>query len=83
MTDYRFPVALVVLSLSMVPSAAAQETRAAEIAAEQARKAAEITPYVPSKAERWQVQLSAWRRRAACRCRRATIVRTTRRPSTC
>ena len=43
------------LWLAPVTSADAQETRAAEIAAEQARKAAEITPYVPSAAERWAI----------------------------
>ena len=45
----------VLLSLATASSATAQETRAAEIAAEQARKAAEIAPYVPSAAERWAI----------------------------
>ena len=45
------------VSLSVCSSACglveAQETRAAEIVAEQARKAAELKPYQPSTAERW------------------------------
>ena len=43
--------------LLMAHSAVAQETREAEIAAEQARKAAEVKTYEPSKAERWVVAL--------------------------
>src|SRR5262245_26230169 len=42
-------VALVLLA----QAAAAQETREAEIAAEQAKKAAELKPYEPGAAERW------------------------------
>jgi Omp85 superfamily domain len=38
-------------------SADAQESRAAEIAAEQARQAAQAKPYEPSSAERWAVAL--------------------------
>ena len=41
--------------LLCVSSAQAQETREAVIAAEQARKAAEVAPYVPGAAERWFV----------------------------
>lgn len=49
-------VAVVVTVLSASPIGA-QETREAQIAAEQARKAAEIKPYEPSGAERWAVTL--------------------------
>lgn len=45
------------LVLLLAPHAAAQESRAAEIAAEQARKAAELRPYEPGAAERWAVTL--------------------------
>jgi hypothetical protein len=38
-------------------AAFAQDTRAAVIAAEQEKKAATLTPYVPSAAERWVVKL--------------------------
>lgn len=37
--------------------ASAQDSRAAEIAAEQARKAADLKPYQPSGAEKWAVKL--------------------------
>jgi hypothetical protein len=43
--------------LLLAPSAVAQESRAAEIAAEQTRKAAEAKPYEPGAAERWAVAL--------------------------
>ena len=42
--------------LSAIP-AAAQDTREATIAAEQARKASELKPYVPGAAERWAIAL--------------------------
>ena len=48
----RYAVHGVLLSLVWASAANAQ-TRVAEIAAEQARKAAETVPYVPSAAERW------------------------------
>jgi hypothetical protein len=48
--------ALIALCL-LGASADAQESRAAEIAAEQARRAAESTPYEPGGAERWAVAL--------------------------
>jgi hypothetical protein len=47
---------LVLATLAATP-AAAQDTRAAEIAAEQARKAAEVKPREPSDVERWVVAL--------------------------
>ena len=55
----RRPICGAALGLLLVfaPCAAAQESRAAEIAAEQARKAAEQKPYEPSAAERWAVSL--------------------------
>jgi hypothetical protein len=43
--------------LLLAPVAAAQESRAAEIAAEQERKAADAKPYEPGSAERWTVAL--------------------------
>lgn len=44
------------LGILLLPgSAAAQESRTAEIAAEQAQKAAQLQPYEPSAAERWAV----------------------------
>jgi hypothetical protein len=43
--------------LLLTSSADAQETRAAEIAAEQAKKSTETRPYEPSAAERWAVAL--------------------------
>jgi hypothetical protein len=49
--------AAAVLALTLVPGAVAQETRAEEIAAEQARKAAELKPYEPGAAEQWAVRL--------------------------
>ena len=46
------------LGLLLLPvSAAAQESRAAEIAAQQAQKAAQLHPYEPGSAERWAVAL--------------------------
>jgi len=54
----RLPALLLAALAAAVPSnARAQETREAEWAAEQARKAAEIKQYVPSAAERWVVKL--------------------------
>ena len=51
-TGFTFYFAVCVLVC--VPAwAEAQQTRADEIAAEQARKAAELKPYQPSTAERW------------------------------
>ena len=50
-------VAALVVSLAFVSPAAAQDTRVAEIAAEQARKAAELKPFEPSAAERWVVAI--------------------------
>lgn len=43
--------------LLLASSAAAQDSRAAEIAAEQERKATELKPHEPSTAERWAVAL--------------------------
>jgi hypothetical protein len=49
---------LLALACGVLPSpAAAQDTRAGDIAAAQATKAASLTPYVPSKAERMAVDL--------------------------
>jgi surface antigen Omp85-like protein len=54
----RRAIYVVCLGLLLVPvSVAAQESRAAEIAAEQAQKAAQLHPYEPSSAERWAVAL--------------------------
>lgn len=51
-------VCFTVFALIVVPQlASAQDSRAAEIAAEQARKAAELKPYQPSGAEKWAVKL--------------------------
>jgi hypothetical protein len=60
MHKHRHPfiaAACVAVVLAVVAPAAAQESREAEIVAEQARKAAEIKPYEPSAAERWAVRL--------------------------
>ena len=43
--------------LMLAPPAAAQDSRAAEIAAEQARKEESLKPYEPSSAERWAIAL--------------------------
>jgi hypothetical protein len=43
--------------LLLASSARAQETRAAEIGAEQAKKATEVTPYEAGTAERWAVAI--------------------------
>jgi hypothetical protein len=43
--------------LASAQEAAAQDSRAAEIAAEQARKATELHAYVPSSAEKWAIKL--------------------------
>ena len=49
-----FTVCFAVCVLVCVPAwVKAQETRADEIAAQQARKAAELKPYQPGTAERW------------------------------
>jgi hypothetical protein len=52
----RFILALVILVLP-ASNARAQETREAQIAAEQAKKAAESKPYEPGGGERWAVKL--------------------------
>lgn len=49
--------ACLALLLLLAPSATAQESRAAEIAAEQARKAAELKTYKAGAAERWTVAI--------------------------
>jgi len=58
---YRFTlsnICFTVLALIFFPPlASAQDSRAAEIAAEQARKAADLKPYQPSGAEKWAIKL--------------------------
>lgn len=49
--------AVCALALMVTATAHAQDSRAAEIAAEQAKKAQEAKPYVPSGAERWAIAL--------------------------
>ena len=50
-------IAVLGLSLILVSPSTAQDSRAAEIAAEQAQKAAELKPREPSGAERWVTAL--------------------------
>jgi hypothetical protein len=52
----RSALALAILVAATVP-AAAQDSREAEIAAEQAKKASQLRPYEPGAAERWAVTL--------------------------
>lgn len=58
---YRFTLSAAcfsILALVVLPrSVSAQDSRAAEIAAEQARKAAELKPYEPGGAEKWAIRL--------------------------
>jgi hypothetical protein len=58
---YRVTLCAVFFTVSAViaipRSVAAQDTREAEIAAEQARKVAELKPYEPSGAEKWSIRL--------------------------
>ncbi len=59
--SYRVILSLVCVSalaiIAQPQSATAQESRAAEIAAEQARKAAQLKAYEPSGAEKWAIRL--------------------------
>ncbi len=59
--NYRVTLCAVCVTVSAViilpRSVAAQETREAEIAAEQARKAADLKAYKPSGAEEWTIRL--------------------------
>jgi hypothetical protein len=56
-TDRLGPALALAIVLCAVPPAAAQESREAEIAAEQAKKASQLAPREPSTAERWVVTL--------------------------
>ena len=55
MTFHPTTAASVLLVTLMFAARADAQTRVAEIAAEQAKKAAEAAPYVPSTAERWAI----------------------------